>query len=99
MKTDATVNNEKQVVLAFTRAAYTMREFAALFGKQVTWAYRMMYDGKIKVIPSSAVRGEFMVPRSEVERLQSQATTYSDEIAGKPVPRKTVAIGKARGQR
>ena len=98
MKAEATVNNEKQVVTVFpTREAHTMPEFAALFGREVTWAYRMKYAGKVKVIPSSAfLGGGDMVPHSEVERLRSQATTYTDEIAGKPVPRK--ATGKRKGQ-
>jgi hypothetical protein len=74
-----------------------MREFAALFGKQVTWAYRLKYAGKVKVIPSSECGGGGdMVPHSELERLLSEAQPYSDEIAGKPVPRK--ATSKRKGQ-
>jgi hypothetical protein len=97
MQTDAIVNDEKQIrqTVAFPRAGYPMREFAALFGKEKTWAYRKMYAGQLKVIPPS-VAGEFMVPHSEVERLLSEAQPYSDEIAGKPVPRK--ATSKRKGQ-
>jgi hypothetical protein len=95
MQADATVNNEKQTrqIIAFPRAAYPMRGFAALFGKEKTWAYRMMYAGKLKV---SVIGGEFMVPHSEVERLLAEATTYSDDIAGKAVPRKKQTNGKGR---
>jgi hypothetical protein len=59
-----------------------------LFGREQTWGYRLKYAGKIKVIPSSECGGGGdMVPHSEVERLLSRATTYSDEIAGKAVPK------------
>jgi hypothetical protein len=88
--------DKKQIVASFPRAAYTIPEFSSLFGKEQTWGYRMVYDGKVKVIPSDDVRGGNMVPHSEVERLLSKATTYSDDIAGEAVPRK--ATSKRKGQ-
>ena len=85
METEPTISRQKQ-----TRAAYTMPEFAAFFGREQTWAYRMKYQGKIKVLPSAALLGGGdMIPHSELERLLSKKTNYSDEIAGVPVPRKT----------
>jgi uncharacterized protein (DUF2384 family) len=70
MQTEATINSPKPA-----RAAYTLSEFAALFGREQTWAYRMKYRGKIKVLPSEEfLHGGDMVPHSEVERLLSKAT-------------------------
>jgi hypothetical protein len=86
MQTQAIVNHPKKQIVAFPRAGYAMREFAALFGKEKTWAYRMVYAGEVKV---NRLRGEFIVPHAEVERLQYEAAVYSDDIAGKPVPKKT----------
>jgi hypothetical protein len=76
------------------RAAHSLRQFAAMFGREQSWAYRRMYDGDIKVFKGPD--GQFMVPHSEVERLLSQATTYTDEMAGEPVPRKKGKTLKGR---
>jgi hypothetical protein len=55
------------------RAAFTPNEFGALFGKRETWAYRLAYAGKIKVIRHL---GRMMIPRSELERVNSEASEY-----------------------
>lgn len=55
------------------RAALKPAEFAAIFGHHQTWAYRQIYAGKIKVISDM---GRFMIPRSEVDRLQNKAAIY-----------------------
>ena len=52
------------------RIAYSIPEFAALFGKEQTWAYRLTYDGKVKVITQF---GHKMIPSSEVERVLQSA--------------------------
>ena len=52
------------------RAAVSPNEFAALFGKQTTWGYRQLYDGKVKSIKSL---GRTMIPTSEVRRLLASA--------------------------
>jgi hypothetical protein len=88
--------DKKQIVARFPRAAYSIPEFSALFGREETWGYRMVYAGKVKVIPSDSVRGGNMVPHSEVERLLSEAVSYSDEIAGKAVPKKKQPKQKGR---
>jgi hypothetical protein len=80
--------DKEQTVAAFPRAAYSIAEFAGLFGREQTWGYRMVYGGKVKVIPSDDIRGGNMVPHSEVERLLLKAQTYNDDIAGKAVPRR-----------
>jgi hypothetical protein len=48
------------------RVAYTVEEFAALFGRCRGWAYRMIAQKKVKVI---AGYGKAMVPATEVERI------------------------------
>jgi len=85
------------IINVFPRAAYSMSDFSALFGRSESWGYRMMYEGKVKVIPATELRrGSFMVPHFEVERLLSLARTYSDDIAGPAVPRKKQAKGKGQ---
>jgi hypothetical protein len=55
MQAEAIVKQDnRQTIAAFPRAAYTMERFAALFGKEVTWAYRLKYKGLLKVIPEAA---------------------------------------------
>ena len=56
------------------KVSLTPTEFASLFGRHYTWAYRQIYAGKIKVI---STLGRIMIPRSEVERLLAQKEIYS----------------------
>ena len=65
------------------RAGYSLEEFAELFGKSRTWAYRRMYAGDIRVIRGM---GAIIVPATEVERLQGEAG-----IADRRVRRRKVA--------
>jgi hypothetical protein len=91
MQAQAVVKASNKQIVAFPQqqAAYTVAQFARLFGKEKTWGYRMLYANMVKVLPPEATRsGEFMVPHSEVERLLSGAVPYSDEIAGKAVPKR-----------
>lgn len=53
--------------------AYSPAEFAALFGKEQTWAYRQLYSGKVKAITD---HGRTMIAVSEVERIVKSAGTY-----------------------
>lgn len=53
------------------RAAFSMREFSALFGRHEVWAYRLAYAHKIKVIHD--LSGQMMVPRQELDRLTDSA--------------------------
>jgi predicted site-specific integrase-resolvase len=66
MQTSPNMPSEKVVL--------TPTEFAALFGRHYTWAYRHIYAGKIKVLSNL---GRIMIPRSEVERLLQKTETYS----------------------
>ena len=65
------------------KKAYTPAEFAALFGREKTWAYRMLYAGKINGISDY---GRMMIPASEAERIEGEATRYR----GKKKPAKEV---------
>jgi len=56
-----------------TRLAYSPRNFAALFGKHYTWAYRQLYKGNIKAITQF---GRIMIPKSEADRLLGTAKEY-----------------------
>jgi hypothetical protein len=57
------------------RAAVTLNECSALFGKETTWSYRLAYKGKLAVIKTM---GRMMVPRSEIQRLMGSAVTLTD---------------------
>lgn len=52
------------------RVAYTVAEFASLFGRRRGWAYRLIEEGKIHVVTGY---GHKMIPAAEVSRiLQSE---------------------------
>ena len=63
----ATIKPSERVVL-------TPTEFASLFGRHYSWAYRQIYAGKVKVISKL---GRMMIPRSEVDRLLQEKETYT----------------------
>ena len=97
MQTLAAVKGSTKQTVAYPQAAYTVFQFARLFGKERTWGYRMIYKGKVKVLPPDAtISGDFMIPHSEVVRLLSGPVSYSDEIAGKAVPKKKQPKQKGR---
>jgi predicted site-specific integrase-resolvase len=56
------------------RVVLTPTEFASIFGRHYTWAYRQIYAGKVKVISKL---GRIMIPRSEVDRLLQTTETYN----------------------
>lgn len=64
------------------QAAYTPAEFAALFGKERTWAYRQLYAGKVVAITEF---GRLLIPQKEVDKLIGSAEQYNGE---KVKPRK-----------
>jgi hypothetical protein len=55
------------------RLTYSPAEFAALFGRHPTWAYRQLYKGAVKAITDY---GRIMIPHSEVEKLLNSAAEY-----------------------
>jgi hypothetical protein len=61
------------------REAYSPAEFAVKFGRNPSWAYRLLYRGKVKALPDL---GRILIPASELERVLSSAAPYN------PKPRK-----------
>jgi hypothetical protein len=55
------------------RAAYSPAEFAASCGRHPSWAYRLLYGGKIRAITDL---GRILIPASELERVLSLAQPY-----------------------
>jgi hypothetical protein len=56
-----------------SKPVYTVSEFAALFNRHKSWAYRLIYAGRIQVISDF---GLMMVPSSEVEKIIGTAHRY-----------------------
>jgi len=54
-----------------TRVAYTFAEFASFFGRDRSWAYRMVKSQRVRAVTGY---GAMMIPASEVERLLGEAT-------------------------
>ncbi len=48
------------------RKAYTLAEFAQMFGRHRSWAYRQIKEGKIQTITGY---GAVMVPAHEIDRI------------------------------
>lgn len=56
-----------------SKPIYTVAEFAALFNRHKSWAYRLIYAGRINVISDY---GTMMIPASEVEKIIRTAKRY-----------------------
>lgn len=81
------------------KLTFTPPEFAALFGKERTWAYRQLKAGKVQAITEL---GRTLIPRSEVERVLKEAGRYLGKDAEvKPIPptqpAKAKDVGKSAG--
>ncbi|MCB1094521.1 MAG: helix-turn-helix domain-containing protein [Verrucomicrobiae bacterium] len=57
-----------------TKPVYTVAEFAALFNRHKSWAYRLIYNGKINVISEF---GLMMIPANEVDKIVATAGRYT----------------------
>lgn len=70
------------------KVTYTPAEFAKLFGKERTWAYRLLYKGKIVAVTEY---GRTMIPGTEVEKIVGDAGRYlgANARARKPGPAKS----------
>ncbi len=55
------------------KPAYTVAEFAGMFDRHKSWAYRMIYAGRIEVISDY---GLMMIPAGEVEKIVGTAKRY-----------------------
>ena len=63
----------------------TRAEFGKRYGRSAAFAYRMIYHGRVKVIPGI----RFAIPVSEVLRFESEAVLYNDRKPGRRTPRHT----------
>jgi len=70
------------------KVTYTPAEFAKLFGKERTWAYRLLYRGKIDAVTEY---GRTMIPGTEVQKIVGDAGRYlgAKAQAMKPAPAKS----------
>lgn len=55
------------------KVTFSPAEFAEVFGKERTWAYRQLYAGKVQAITEF---GRTMIPKSEVDRMLKEAGRY-----------------------
>ena len=55
------------------KVTYTPAEFAEVFGRERTWAYRQLYAGKVQAITEF---GRTQIPKSEVDRMLKEAGRY-----------------------
>ena len=62
------------------RAAYSPAEFAASCGQHPSWAYRLLYSGKIHAITEL---GRILIPATELERVLSAAELLQPAIQAK----------------
>lgn len=66
------------------RVAYSPAEFAATCGRHPSWAYRLLYGGKIRAITQL---GRLLIPASELERVLSLAERYDPKVRARPEPK------------
>jgi hypothetical protein len=71
-----------------SRAAYSPAEFAATCGRHASWAYRLLYSGKIRAVTQL---GRILIPASELERVLSLAQPYDP----KPKPQSQSEDGQS----
>jgi hypothetical protein len=61
------------------RFGYSPAEFAALFGRSPTWAYRQIYAGRVKPIADC---GRLIIPRTELDSVLARRREYNFKQAG-----------------
>ena len=61
------------------RFGYSAAEFAALFGRSPTWAYRQIYAGRVKPIADCGR----MIPREEADSVLARRREYKPKQGGK----------------
>jgi hypothetical protein len=65
------------------RAAYSPAEVAATCGRHPSWAYRLLYSGKLHAITEL---GRILIPASELQRVLSLAQPYDPKPKAQPKP-------------
>ena len=66
------------------RAAYSPAQFAASCGRHPTWAYRLLYAGKVRAVTEL---GRLLIPAAELERVLSLAQPYNPKRKPRPDPK------------
>lgn len=61
------------------RVALSPAEFAALCGRSPTWAYRLIYAGRIKPITDC---GRLLIPRTQLESFLARTAEYNPTATG-----------------
>ena len=61
------------------RLGYSAAEFAALFGRSPTWAYRQIYAGRVKPIADC---GRLLIPHTEVDCILERRREYNPTQRG-----------------
>ena len=61
------------------KLAYSPVEFSALFGHEKTWAYRLIYSGKVKTIKGF---GKTMIPATEAQKILDAAQVLVGVVEG-----------------
>ena len=67
-----------------TRVAYSPAEFAASCGRHPSWAYRLLYSGKVRAVTEL---GRILIPASELTRVLSDAQPYNPKPKPNPEPK------------
>ena len=62
------------------RFGYSAAEFAALFGRSPTWAYRQIYAGRVRPIADC---GRLLIPHTEVDSILARRREYNPTQEGK----------------
>ena len=65
---------------SISRAAYSPAEFAATCGRHASWAYRLLYGGKIRAVTEL---GRILIPAAELERVLNSAQPYDPKPKAK----------------
>lgn len=72
------------------KKAYTPAEFAELFGREKSWAYRLIKSSKLKVLPDL---GRLLIPASELKRLETVHSRYIGGPENTPETKTTASGG------
>lgn len=63
---------------------YTLREFAAVFGRERRWAKRQIDQGNVRAVKIDALPQQLWVPKDQVEHVLSQTSPSRPDRAPSP---------------
>jgi hypothetical protein len=89
----STGENTEQIECHTDRVTLTPAEFAAKFGRNVVWAYRQIYAGKIKVLEDFR---PMLIPLAEVDRFLGRAKTFTGKRSRIRRSHRAVSGGESR---